>query len=64
MSTTAGYVRWQEGDIWPGYSEEFPDYLTEGESSSKLEENLRDLYRDLRSGKIPGPRSVTELAVE
>ena len=29
--------------MWPGYLEEYPDYLTQGESLAGLEENLRDL---------------------
>ena len=44
---TARYVQWQDGGMWLGYLEEFPDYLTQGESVAELEENLRDLYRDL-----------------
>jgi hypothetical protein len=60
---TARYVRWQDGAMWLGYSERYPGYLTQGQSLSKLEENLRDLYRDLRRGEIPGVRSVAELAV-
>jgi hypothetical protein len=64
MSTTARYFRWQEGGMWLGYFEQFPDYLTQGETLSELEENLRDLYQDLQSGEIPGLRSVAELAVE
>lgn len=43
---------------------EFPDYLTQGETLLELEENLRDLYRDLTNGEIPGVRGVAELAVE
>ena len=53
----ARYVHWQDGDMWLGYFEEFPDYPTQGESLGELEENLRDLYRDLTSGEIPGIRS-------
>jgi hypothetical protein len=49
--------------MWLGYFVEFPDYLTQGETPSELEENLRDLYRDLTSGEIPGVRKVAELAV-
>ena len=64
MNSTARYVRWQDGDMWLGYFEQFPDYLTQGESLSELEDNLRDLYRDLHGGEIPGVRSVAELAVE
>jgi hypothetical protein len=64
MTSTARYVRWQDGDKWLGYFEEFPDYLTQGDTLTELEENLRDLYRDLRSGDIPGVRSTAELALE
>ena len=64
MHGSARYVRWQDGDMWLGYFERFPGYLTQGASLSELEENLRDLYRDLRSGEIPGVRSIAELAVE
>ena len=42
---------------------EFPDYLTQGETLAELEGNLRDLYRDLTSGEIPGVRRVAELTV-
>ena len=59
----ARYVHWQDGDMWLGYFEEFPDYPTQGESLGELEENLRDLYRDLTSGEIPGIRRVAELPV-
>ena len=59
----ARYVHWQDGDMWLGYFEEFPDYTTQGESLEELEENLRDLYSDLTGGVIPGIRRVAELAV-
>jgi hypothetical protein len=49
--------------MWLGYFEEFPDYPTQGESLGELGENLRDLYRDLTSGEIPGIRRVAELPV-
>ena len=49
--------------MWLGYFEEFPDYITQGESLADLQENLRDLYRDLTSGKIPGIRRVAELTL-
>jgi hypothetical protein len=61
--STARYVRWQDGEMWLGYFELFPDYVTQGEWLNDLEENLRDLYRDLTNGAIPGIRSVAELAV-
>ena len=61
--STARYVHWQDGGMWLGYFVEFPDYLTQGETLAELEGNLRDLYRDLTSGEIPGVRRVAELPV-
>lgn len=61
--TTLRYIHWQDGGMWLGYFEEYPDYRTQGESLEELEENLRDLYRDLTSGQIPGVRKVAELSV-
>ena len=61
--TTARYVHWLDNQMWLGYIEDYPDYLTQGESLAELEENLRDLYRDLTSGEIPGIRKVSELSV-
>lgn len=60
---TARYIRWQDGEMWLGYFEEFPDYVTQGEPVKEIEENLVDLYRDLTSGEIPGIRRVAELSV-
>ena len=58
---TANSGLWLDGDMWIGYFVEFPDYLTQGETLPELEENLRDLYRDLTSGEIPGIRRVAGL---
>jgi predicted RNase H-like HicB family nuclease len=60
---TARYVYWQDGDKWLGYFEEYPDYMTQGESLEDLRENLKDLFQDLTSGAIPGIRKVAELTV-
>jgi len=57
------FVYWQDGEWWLGYLEEYPDYVTQGESLEELKENLRDLYRDLSSGCIPCVRKVAELEV-
>jgi len=57
------YVYWQDGEFWLGYLEEFPDYLTQGQTLEDLQEHLKDLYRDLVSGEIPSVRRVAELEV-
>ncbi len=61
--STARYVYWRDGEHWLGYFGEFPDYMTEGESLEDLQENLKDLYRDLTSGELPGVRRAAELSV-
>ena len=61
--TTAKYVYWQDADHWLGYFEEYPDYMTQGESLEDLQENLKNLFRDLTSGDIPKVRRVGELSV-
>ena len=58
---TARYIHWQDGEMWLGYFEEFPDYITQGESLDDLLENLRDLFKDLTGGQIPGVRKAAEL---
>lgn len=50
------YIFWKEDNIWIGYIERFSDYWTQGESEDELEENLRDLYKELTSGNLPTPR--------
>ncbi|HTB84196.1 MAG TPA: hypothetical protein VK742_11125 [Candidatus Sulfotelmatobacter sp.] len=55
------FTYWQDGDAWLGYLDEFPDYLTQGESFEDLKAHLADLYRDLASGEIPCVRRHAEL---
>ena len=59
----ARYVHWQDHGMWLGYFEEFPDYMTQGETLEELQDNLRDLYTDLVSGEIAGIRMVAELTL-
>ncbi|NEX16519.1 MAG: hypothetical protein C1943_07805 [Halochromatium sp.] len=61
--TTARYVYWQDEDMWLGYLEEFPDYMTQGEDLEDLKENLKDIHATLTSGELPIVRCVGELAV-
>jgi hypothetical protein len=56
-----GFNYWQEGNMWLGYLDEYPDYMTEGTSLDDLKEHLVDLYKDLSSGAIPCVRRHAEL---
>jgi predicted RNase H-like HicB family nuclease len=61
--TKVKIVTWKEDKFWLGYFEDYPDYWTQGTSEEDLKENLRDLYKDINSGKIPGIRKVEELVI-
>ncbi|MBU1297706.1 MAG: type II toxin-antitoxin system HicB family antitoxin [Bacteroidetes bacterium] len=54
---------WQDSDMWLGYLEEFPAYMTQGETLDELKEHLKDLYKELTSGVIPCVRKISELEV-
>jgi predicted RNase H-like HicB family nuclease len=61
--STARYVYWRDGDQWLGYFEDYPDYLTQGESLEDLQANLKDMFHDLTSNEIPGIRRIAELSL-
>jgi hypothetical protein len=66
MNTTLDkkkFTYWQDGEMWLGYLEDYPDYWTQGESETEIRENLLDLYKDLSSGTIPNVRKVAELEI-
>ena len=50
------FVYWQEGHDWLGYLEEYPDYLSQGDSLPELKEHLRDIWADVTAGHVPGVR--------
>jgi predicted RNase H-like HicB family nuclease len=57
------YIYWKDDNMWLGYLEEYPDYMTQGETIGELQDNLRDIYKELESGNIPCVRKVDELEV-
>jgi len=57
------YTYWQDEEMWLGYLEEYPDYMTQGETMEELQENLKDIYYELISDTIPSVRRVADLAV-
>jgi len=52
------YIYWKNKDMWLGYIEEYPDYMTQGETLEELKENLKDIYRELSSGNVSYVRKV------
>jgi predicted RNase H-like HicB family nuclease len=63
MAST-GFTYWQDGEMWLGYLDQYPDYMTQGTSLEDLKEHLLDLYKDLSSGVIPNVRHHSELDLE
>jgi predicted RNase H-like HicB family nuclease len=63
MMKKVKYVYYKEDDMWVGYLEQYPDYMTQGETMEELEENLIDIYKELESGAIPFVRRVAELKI-
>lgn len=58
------FTYYQEDEMWIGWLEDYPDYRTQGESLTELKEHLRDIYKELVSGNLPGVRKVGELVVK
>jgi predicted RNase H-like HicB family nuclease len=61
--STARFIYWQDENMWLGYLEEYPDYMTQGMSLEELKENLKDIYEDLNNGAIPFVRRAAELEI-
>jgi predicted RNase H-like HicB family nuclease len=57
-------VYWPDGKFWIGYLQNYPDYLTQGETIEELRGNLKEIYNEIKSGQIPSIRTVEELVIE
>lgn len=44
-----------------GYLEDYPDYMTQGETLEELRDNLKDICMEITSGQIPCIHKVGEL---
>jgi len=56
-------IYWQETAWWLGYLQDYPDYLTQGETFEELLDNLRDIYQEIMGQNIPTIRHVGELVI-
>jgi predicted RNase H-like HicB family nuclease len=60
---TKKFTYYQDDNWFIGWLEEYPDYWTEGETLDELKENLKDIYDEVTSGRIPHVRKSGELVV-
>jgi predicted RNase H-like HicB family nuclease len=57
------FVCYEEDGMLIGWLEEFPDYRTQGETLDELQENLKQIFDELTSGRIPAVHRVGELVI-
>jgi predicted RNase H-like HicB family nuclease len=57
------FIYYEEDDKLVGWLEEYPDYKSQGQNLDELKANLKDIYEDLKSGKIPHVQRYGELVV-
>lgn len=60
---TRKFIYWEDEGMYIGYLIEYPDYMTQGEKIEELQDNLKDIYKELNGGAIPCVRKVSELEV-
>jgi len=60
---TKKFMRYQDDDMFIGWLNDFPDYKTQVPTLDELKENLKDMYEELTSGRIPKVIHVGELRV-
>ena len=60
---TLRYVHWQDGDMYLGYLQDYPDYMTQGATENELRENLVDIFQDISNGLVKNVRKVDDLVV-
>lgn len=57
------FTSWQDDNLYIGFLNDYPDYLTQGETKEELIDNLKDLLLDFESGEVPYIHKVEELLV-
>ena len=60
---TLRFVYYQEDNIWVGWLEDYPEYRSQGASLDELKENLKDIYEDVSTQKIPCIRMHGKLVI-
>ena len=57
------FIYYEDGGLLVGWLEEYPDYRTQGKTLEELKENLKDIYEDINTEKIPHIRKYGELLI-
>lgn len=57
------YTWWKTEHFYLGYLNEYPDYMTQGETKDDLIEHLKELLTDIESDTVPFIRHTEKLLV-
>jgi len=57
------FTSWQDDNLYIGFLNNYPDYLTQGETKEDLTDHLKDLLLDIESGEVPYIHKVEDLLV-
>lgn len=57
------YTWWKTEHFYLGYLNDYPDYMTQGETKDDLIEHLKDLLVDIESDTVPFIRHTEKLLV-
>ena len=49
---TLDYTYWEDDDGYVGYLDDYPDYITQGETLDDLKDMLRVQYKDMQTFEI------------
>jgi predicted RNase H-like HicB family nuclease len=60
---TINFTWWKSDQFYLGYLNDYPDYMTQGETKAELQENLKDLLKDIESEDIPYIRKTETMSV-
>ncbi|TLD68841.1 type II toxin-antitoxin system HicB family antitoxin [Phragmitibacter flavus] len=61
MNPSASITYWNDDELWLGFLDEFPDYVTQGTSFEDLKEHLLDLHKELTGGLVPNIKRHAQL---
>ena len=54
---------WQDGKFFIGYSNDYPEYMTQAYSIEELIENIKEIILEIEQEKVPGKRQTLEITI-
>lgn len=63
MDSQLKFVYWKGEQHWLGKFIDHPEIMSQGETLSELEENLRDAYRELLLEDVPPEFQIKDIAL-